>query len=314
MSTPTVLVSTWSDGVFVLGGDTRSHELGAAAVRGLASDHRGGALAIVDGHTVRRRAGDGTWSTLATVAAELSCGVAVGELIYLGTEDARLLRLDANGTLEPLRGFDATPGRERWYAGQAVVDGRVLGPPLGIRSLTATADGAVLLANVHVGGIARSTDGGATWQPTIDVESDVHEVRAHSTRPELVVAAAAVGLCVSRDAGATWSVEHDGLHGTHSTAVGFAGDAVLLAASESHFSPRGAIYTRALDERDRLVRLGGGFPEWLDGIVDTGCIAAHGAALAILDQGGELYISTDAGRRWSRRASGLAGASAVLLV
>ena len=63
------------------------------------------------------------------------------------------------------------------------------------------ADGSVLLANVHVGGIPRSTDGGVTWQPTIDVDSDVHEVRAHPHRSGVVMAAAAIGLCASRDGG-----------------------------------------------------------------------------------------------------------------
>jgi hypothetical protein len=38
-------------------------------------------------------------------------------------------------------------------------------------------------------GVPRSTDGGATCQPTIDVDSDVHEVRAHPKRPGVVMAA-----------------------------------------------------------------------------------------------------------------------------
>jgi hypothetical protein len=64
----------------------------------------------------------------------------------------------------------------------------------------------VLLAYVHVGGIPRSTDGGATWQPTIDIDNDVHEVRAHPRRPDIVMAATAIGLCTSRDRGLTWEV------------------------------------------------------------------------------------------------------------
>jgi hypothetical protein len=55
-------------------------------------------------------------------------------------------------------------------------------------------------------------DGGRTWQPTIDINSDVHEVRAHQADPDIVVAASAIGLCISRDAGATWTIERDGLH------------------------------------------------------------------------------------------------------
>src|SRR5205823_2886598 len=82
--------------------------------------------------------------------------------------DARVLQLDG-GHLRALPGFDELPGREKWHA----VGSRT---PY-VRSMTATAEGTIL-ANAHVGGIARSTDGGATWFPTIDVDHDVHEVRA----------------------------------------------------------------------------------------------------------------------------------------
>ncbi|MDB5218219.1 MAG: hypothetical protein JWO86_6146, partial [Myxococcaceae bacterium] len=277
MATPTVLVSTWSDGVFALVGDARDQELAGQSVRALAPDGRGGALAIVDGHALRRRAAGGSWSTLATAEADLACCVSAGEVIYIGTDDARLLRLGANGELAPLHGFDAVAGREKWYGGQALVDGRLLGPPLGVRSITVTADGAALLANVHVGGIPRSTDGGRTWQPTIEIDSDVHEVRAHPERPEIVMAAAAVGLCISRDGGATWFIEREGLHAAYCSAVAFAGEDVLVAASADHFAPQGAIYRRRVDMSGPLVKVGAGLPEWLDGIADTGCIATNGA-------------------------------------
>src|SRR5207302_541216 len=80
-----------------------------------------------------------------------------------------------------------------------------VGPPLSVRTMTATADGAAVLVNVHVGGIPRSVDGGVTWHPTIAVDDDVHQVLAHPTRPEIAVAAASVGLCRSTDGGATWT-------------------------------------------------------------------------------------------------------------
>src|SRR5258707_11160447 len=79
----------------------------------------------------------------------------------------------------------------------------------------ASEHGPILFANVHVGGIPRSMDGGRTWQPTIDIKSDVHEVRAHQADPDIVVAASAIGLCISRDAGATWIIERDGLHSSY---------------------------------------------------------------------------------------------------
>jgi hypothetical protein len=151
VTTPTVLVATWRNGLFVVGGEIRGHELDDQSVRTLAPDGHGGALAIVNGRSLRRRSPGGVWSTIATTEWDLACCVAVGDIIYVGTDDARVLRVGANGELEPLRGFDAVAGRETWYAGSAVINGQRFGPPLGIRSITASPDGA-LLANVHVGG------------------------------------------------------------------------------------------------------------------------------------------------------------------
>ena len=65
LTIPTVFVATWRDGLFVVAGETPAQELANQSVRALTSDGRGGALAIVDGHSLRRRTPDGRWSTLA---------------------------------------------------------------------------------------------------------------------------------------------------------------------------------------------------------------------------------------------------------
>jgi hypothetical protein len=54
-----VLVATWRDGLFVVAGEDRDQELGTQSVRALAPDGHGGALAIVNGRTLRRRTPDG---------------------------------------------------------------------------------------------------------------------------------------------------------------------------------------------------------------------------------------------------------------
>jgi hypothetical protein len=46
-----------------------------------------------------------------------------------------------------------------------MLNGKRFAPPLGVPQF-------------HVGRIPRSVDGGVTWQPTIDVDSEVHGVRA----------------------------------------------------------------------------------------------------------------------------------------
>jgi photosystem II stability/assembly factor-like uncharacterized protein len=311
--TRTVLLATWSDGLFVITGEDRHQELAGQSVSALASDGYGGALAIVSGHSLRRRTSDGEWHTLATSELRLACCAQVADAIYVGTDDARVLRVSADGNVEELRSFETVAGRDTWYAGSAVIDGQRVGPPLGIRSIAATTDGRVLLVNVHVGGIPRSTDSGATWQPTIDIDTDVHEVCAHPTDPDLVIAAAGMGLCISRDGGATWDVEQDGLHASYCSAVAFLGEDILVAASTDHFAKQGTVYRRAARERRPFTPAGGGLPRWIDGIADTRCIAASGSAAAVADRAGNLYVSTDAGSTWSRRARGLPPPSSVVI-
>jgi hypothetical protein len=309
-----VLLATWQAGLFAVSGGTPEQELANHSVRALAPDGHGGALAIVDGRSLCHRSSTSVWSTIATAEMDLACCVAVGDIIYVGTDDALVLRASAAGEIEQLRGFEETPGRDKWYAGSALIDGKRVGPPLGIRSITATSDGAVLLANVHVGGIPRSLDRGSTWHPTIDIDSDVHEVRAHPNRPGIVAAAAAIGLCTSSDSGATWKVEQTGLHAPYCSAVEFAGDDILVSAAADHFAPHGAIYRRGVHESCPLVRVTGGLPAWLDGIADTGCIAASGSAVAVADQKGNLHVSADNGRTWSCWANGIPTPSSILIV
>ena len=306
-----ILVATWSDGVFALDGQHREQELAGRAVRGLSADGRGGALAIVDSHSLLRRSADGAWTTLVNIDHPLSCCVASNGSVYVGTDDARVFRLTPSQELVPLDGFEHVEGRETWTAGRMLVNGQLMGPPLGVRSISATPDG-VLLANVHVGGIPRSSDAGATWRPTIAVDTDVHEVRAHPSRSNIVAAASAVGLCMSIDGGLTWSVQRGGLHASYCSAVAFVGDDVLVAASRDHFAPQGRIYRRAIDEEAPL-RAVAGLPEWTDGIVDTQNIGVQGSRVAIADQGGNLLVSSDGGMTWSAWSHDLPAPSSILL-
>lgn len=300
----TLLMTTWRDGLFALSDQGLRPEFPGQPACGLTRDGRGGALVIVEGRTLYRRTADEKWHAIGSSPVNLSCCVAVGDAVYAGTDDARVLCIDATGRCSPLNGFEGVDGRERWYAGAALVDGRLIGPPLGIRSMAATCDGSVLLANVHVGGIPRSVDGGETWQPTIDIDADVHQVCTHPTRPHLVAAAAAAGLCISRDGGTTWAIEGEGLHARYCSAVAFVGDDIFVAASTDHFAPRGAVYRRPIDGTGPLEPIGGGLPRWISGICDTGGIEARNETVLIADQSGNMYESTNLGRTWAHRATG----------
>lgn len=310
---PTLLVATWGAGLVAVRSGVVEREIPDGQVVGLTSDGAGGVLAIVGGKSLCRRSTDGRWTTIGTSPHELSSCAALGDAVFVGTSDARVLRLEEGGAFAPLTGFERVAGRETWYAGTAIIDGRVVGPPLGVRSMCATCDHSTLLVNVHVGGIPRSTDGGATWNPTIDVESDVHQVCAHPSRPELVAAATAVGLAISKDRGGTWTITHEGLHAPHCSAVAFVGDDILVSASTSPFSKDGAIYRHPIDGGERLQRVNGGLPPWLDGKVDTGNIAARADWVAVADSGGHVYLSKDCGATWARIAEGLPFPSGLLV-
>lgn len=324
-----LLISTWADGVVFIAGGERKVAFAGKMVRGLVSDGQGGAFGITDHHSLSRWTLESDWSTVATHDSELSCVAANSEGFFVGTDDARLLKVDRTGRVKIIDSFDKTPGRDSWYAGSVVINGQVLGPPLGVRSIAMSPDGKVVFANVHVGGIPRSSDGGESWQPTIAVDSDVHEVRVHATRPEIVIAATATGLAVSEDGGTSWSIETEGLPGPdhYCSAVAFAGDDILVAASADHFAPRGAVYRRSIGGGGPLVPLGAPdvasedqdpdhfrLPRWTGGIVDTACVSTCGDTIAIADGQGTVVLSEDNGRSWSRVAEGISGVSSLLVL
>jgi photosystem II stability/assembly factor-like uncharacterized protein len=222
--------------------------------------------------------------------------------VFAGTYTARLLRLD-DDELVPIESFDHIANRDQWHA---------VGPALNVRSMTATCDEQVLLANVHVGGIQRSTDAGETWEPTIEVDDDVHEVRAHPTDPSVVMAAAAVGLCVSTDAGRTWTVETDGLPTTYARAVNFSGDDVVISISDGPRAKQSAIYRRPV-AGGTLVRVDDGLGDRLVGNVDTRCLATGRGRAALADGDGTLWMSADGIRDWSVVVDGLPFVSGVAI-
>jgi hypothetical protein len=134
----------------------------------------GRAWAVADGRSIARREPDGTWSDVArSDAFDLACLTPTSHGVFAGTEEAHLLRLVGDdGTLAPVEAFGTVDGRETWFTPWG-------GPPA-VRSIAEDLAGR-LHANVHVGGIPRSVDAGASWEPTIDIDADVHQVVA--TRP-----------------------------------------------------------------------------------------------------------------------------------
>lgn len=288
------------------GTPTRDPSFGPRAVTALAvRDDR--ASAVADGRSVVRREPDGTWSDVArSDTVEIVCLADTSHGVLFGTEEAHLLLLVRDdGTLASVEAFETVEGRETWFTPWG-------GPPA-VRSIAQDLAGRIH-ANVHVGGVPRSVDAGASWVPTIDIEADVHQVVAHPTQPDVVLAAGAVGLAVSVDGGSSWRIEREGLHATYARAVAVADERVLLSVSNGPRGGRGAVYRTALEPGSTFERCTEGLPEWFDGNIDSGRLDARGSEVAFGTGDGDVFVSDDAGGRWTRAATDLPSIRAVRFV
>ena len=253
------------------------------------------------GHGDVLRSDDGAWERVASLEEYRGrCLLPTDEALLVGTSEAHLYRLTRDA-LELADGFEDVDGREDWYTPWG-------GPP-DTRSMAVDPAGTVFV-NVHVGGIVRTRDG-ATWEPTIDIDADVHQV---TTAPDgTVLAAGARGLATSGDGGDTWEISDDGLHGSYCRAVAVAADSVLVTASTGPFSEQAAVYRRSLNGGEPFERCGGDLPEWFPSNIDTHCLAAREALVAFGTDQGEVWVSEDEGRTWKRAAEKLPAVTSVLI-
>jgi hypothetical protein len=220
------------------------------------------------------------------------CPIPSGLLV--GTSEAHLARV-ADGMVEPIDSFERTEGREHWYTPWG-------GPP-DVRSMSRGDDGTIY-ANVHVGGVVRSRDDGASWEPTIDIHADVHQVLAPEGHRRLVVAACARGLAGSDDGGDTWIFETDGLHATYCRAVAVGDETLYLSASLGPRGGRAALY-RIPITGGPFEKCSTGLPEWFPTNIDSSCLAAVGSTVAFGTDDGTVFGSEDSGGTWEAWAEGL---------
>ena len=256
----------------------------------------------LDGDGAILRSENGAWDRIAALDEPMPrCLLPHEDGVLVGTAEARLFRLRRD-VLEPVEAFDEVEGRDRWFTPWG-------GPP-DTRSMAADVAGTVH-ANVHVGGIVRSTpDGG--WRPSIDIETDVHQVIAHPERAGLILAATAFGLARSDDGGDTWTMADDGLDASYCRAVAVAGDTVLVSSSTGPRTRQATVYRRPLDGAGPFERCTGGLPEWFGSNIDTHTLAADGPRVAFGTAEGDVWVSDDGGGTWETAADGLPRVNAVL--
>lgn len=294
---PRVLIGT-AGGLWELGptGGRLSEALAGRTVTALARDGLK-TWAVVDGRTIQVTAGDG-WETLASVQGlPATCLAPTAAGLLVGTEEAHLLWLAA-GRLDRVQSFEAVEGRHAWYT--------PWGDPADVRSIAADrASVEAVYVNVHVGGVVRSRAADRSWRPTLDIETDVHQVLAHPARPGTVLVAAAEGFGVSRDGGDSWEFVTAGMHAHYLRAVAVSEETVLVSASTGHHGRRSAIYRKPLDGDAAFERCRRGLPEWFSDNIDTGCLAAAGPVVAFGTEDGRVFRSPDGGATWELVAKGL---------
>ena len=282
-----------TDGLHELGDDRRVHVAGREVKTLVDSDS--GWWAIVDQGEVWRSRKGGDWSQVALVENLKANCVLPGEVgPFIGTSEARLFALRGEA-LEAVDSFDEVEGREEWHTPWG-------GPP-DVRSMSADPSGTVYV-NVHVGGVVRSTDRGGSWEPTIDINSDIHQV-LFDPGSGLVLAASARGLADSADGGESWIFDTDGLHGSYTRAVAVANGTVLVSASTGPSTDRAAVYRRPLEGGEPFERCEQGLPEWFPNNIDTFCLAASGSSVAFGTSEGRVFLSLDAGQSWAEAADDL---------
>ena len=236
--------------------------------------------AIVEEHELTR-VREGNVATVAKIEAPGTCLLAQRNAVWIGTEGAHLLRF-ADATLAPVLAFDDAPSRAAWHTPWG-------GPP-DTRWIDAQ-DGR-LYVNVHVGGILVSDDEGASWQATLDLGVDVHQVSVDAAGT-VWAATGAAGLGESSDHGRSWSFHTDGLHATYLRAAVPCGDGVVVTASSGPRSRDGAVYRF---DGEGFTPCNSTLPARFAGNLDTGRLAAYRETVALAGLDGRLYVSEDAGR------------------
>lgn len=138
-------------------------------------------------------------------------------------------------------------------------------------------------ANIHVGGIIKTSDGGHTWEQINNgLELDVHQVATNISAPNRVYAATANGFYLSENQGNTWIKRNCGLHNLYTRGIAIhANNPDIILLSGSPTSPpgwrgeNGAQFSLFYTCNGGLnwEQINDGFGTSIPDVIDTNCIA-----------------------------------------
>jgi photosystem II stability/assembly factor-like uncharacterized protein len=222
----------------------------------------------------------------------------VAGAVYVGTEPSALFHSDDGGeTWRELSALLELPSRPTWSF-----------PPRPwtshVRWIAPNPhDADLLLVGIELGGLMRSTDGGASWQDhRPGAQRDVHSLAWHPRAEGRAYEAGGGGTAWSDDGGETWQAADAGRDRHYTWAVAVEPDdpnAWYVSASTGPFAAHGGKNpeARIYAWRDSEWRaLAGGLPEPLPAM-PYALLATDGRLFAGLADG-QLWESTDRGESW----------------
>jgi photosystem II stability/assembly factor-like uncharacterized protein len=221
-------------------------------------------------------------------------------VVYAGTEPSRLFHsVDGGESWSALDALLELPSRPTWSF-----------PPRPWTShvrwiAPSPHDGDLLLVGIELGGLMRSSDGGATWEDhRPGAQPDVHSLAWHPSAAGRAYEAGGGGAAFSTDAGKTWQPADDGRDRNYTWSVAVDPDdpdCWYVSASTGPFAahgrrdPQARIYRRRDGEPWRA--LGGGLPEPLPAM-PYALVATDGRLFAGLADG-QIWETGDRGDSWS---------------
>jgi hypothetical protein len=249
------------------------------------------------------RSGDGSRSWVDCALPEagvFSLAVSVADgAVYAGTEPSRLFRSDDGGaSWRELEALLALPSRPTWSFPPRPWTSHVRW----IAPSPHQAD--LLLVGIELGGLMRSSDGGASWQDQRPgAQRDVHSLAWHPRVSGRAYEAGGGGAAFSEDAGDTWQPADEGRdrHYTWSVAVDpddpelwYVSASTGPFAAHGRADPQARIYGRRAGEPWRA--LAGGLPDPLPAM-PYALLAVEGRVFAGFADG-QIWESVDRGESW----------------
>jgi photosystem II stability/assembly factor-like uncharacterized protein len=255
-----------------------------------------------------RGLGDRRVMSLAASPSHRESGISV---VYAGTEPSNLYRSEDGGRgWQLLPALRELPSEPRWS----------FPPRPGTHHVSTIAlhptDPNWLAVGIELGGVMRSSDGGASWiDHNPQAHSDAHQLLTHRLAPDRVYEAAGQGVARSDDRGETWRRYEQGLDRHYAWAQALdPADPNLwyVSIGRSPFAAHGSGDGNARLWRSRgdgwsAVDRWGSAPELRRMPYALSALPDQPGQLLVGLRGGTLLLTDDAGDSWTRLALELPG-------